>query len=211
MNTGSPKRIVKRSMDVVGLMIVLPLVLMYRIQLILSRGSDTAIQSYSQLLSLVPGTVGVVLRRAFFRVTLVDCAADCSLGFGTLIVTPQVAVGSGTYIGDYCNISHSSIGRDVLIGSHVHILSGRNIHSFASIDLPIRMQGGRVDPISVGNDVWIGNAAVVMADVGDHAVVAAGTVVVRPIASYAIVGGNPARVLGTRTAGTSPLVTPAAQ
>ncbi|MEU6091736.1 CatB-related O-acetyltransferase [Streptomyces sp. NPDC047085] len=52
----------------------------------------------------------------------------------------------------------------------------------------------------VGNDVWLGHRAMVMPGVriGHGAIVAAGSVVVDDVADYAIVGGNPARLIRTR-------------
>lgn len=194
-------RAVKRLSDAVGAIAIAPLLLFYYTQLLLSRDSDSAIQAYSQVLSLVPGLPGIVLRRAFFRITLEHHDPDASTGFGTLVATPRIRIGGGTYIGAYCNISHSSIGNDVLIGSYVNILAGKRIHSFARLDVPVRLQGGHVEPLTIGNDVWIGNGAIVMADVGDHSVVAAGAVVIRPVEAYEVVGGNPARVIGSRHPG----------
>jgi virginiamycin A acetyltransferase len=58
---------------------------------------------------------------------------------------------------------------------------------------------GRGAP-SVGSDVWIGNEVSVMSGVhvGDGAVVAAHSVVTKDVPPYAIVGGNPARILKYR-------------
>jgi virginiamycin A acetyltransferase len=52
----------------------------------------------------------------------------------------------------------------------------------------------------VGNDVWIGQEATIMPGVriGDGAIVAAKSVVVTDVPPYAIVGGNPARVIRLR-------------
>ena len=52
----------------------------------------------------------------------------------------------------------------------------------------------------VGNDVWIGHGAIIIAGVtiGDGAVVAAGSVVVKDVAPCTIVGGNPARFIKNR-------------
>ena len=51
-------------------------------------------------------------------------------------------------------------------------------------------------PTRVGNDVWIGNNAQIMAGVtiGDGAVIAAGALVTKDVEPYAVVGGNPAKV-----------------
>jgi acetyltransferase-like isoleucine patch superfamily enzyme len=53
---------------------------------------------------------------------------------------------------------------------------------------------------SIGNDVWIGANCIVMAGVsiGDGAVIAAGSVVVSDVLPYAIVGGNPAKLIKKR-------------
>src|ERR1039458_196007 len=58
-------------------------------------------------------------------------------------------------------------------------------------------------PIIVGNDVWLGRNALIMANVriGDGAVVAAGAVVTRDVPPYAIVRGVPARIIKTRFTG----------
>ena len=55
-------------------------------------------------------------------------------------------------------------------------------------------------PVTIGNDVWIGNRAVIMGGVtvGDGAIVAAGAVVTKDVPPHAIVGGVPARVIRPR-------------
>ena len=54
--------------------------------------------------------------------------------------------------------------------------------------------------IRIGNDVWIGYNATIIAGVvvGDGAVIAANSNVIRDVAPYAIVGGNPATVVRMR-------------
>jgi acetyltransferase-like isoleucine patch superfamily enzyme len=57
-------------------------------------------------------------------------------------------------------------------------------------------------PARIGNDVWIGSNVMVLGGVrvGDGAVLAAGAVVTRDVAPYAIVGGVPARIIRRRFA-----------
>ena len=52
----------------------------------------------------------------------------------------------------------------------------------------------------IGNDVWIGYGAMFMPGVrvGDGAIIAAGALVARDVAPYAVVGGNPAKLLRSR-------------
>ena len=162
--------------------------------------ADVTFCGFSQFASLWPGVIGQFFRRGFYRWTFTECPRDCSIGFGTTFATADVRVGARAYIGDGCNIGHAIIGPDVLIGSNVDILSGKEQHFFDRLDIPIGQQGGRFRHVTIGRDVWIGNSAIVMENVADQAVVAAGAVVTRPVASRAIVGGNPARVLGERGA-----------
>lgn len=57
------------------------------------------------------------------------------------------------------------------------------------------------EPLSIGNDVWLGHNSTIMpgaGSIGDGAVVAAGAVVNKPVPPYAVVAGNPARVVRYR-------------
>jgi acetyltransferase-like isoleucine patch superfamily enzyme len=192
---------VKKAVGALATVIVLPLFLFYRLSLVVAPGRrDRIFQGYSQAVSLWPGMTGEFLRRAFYRLTLRRCAADCSIGFGTVFATPDVDIGHGVYIGWYGNIGHAAIGDNTLLGSNVTILSGKHQHHFDRLDVPIRHQGGTFTEVQVGDDVWIGNGAIVAAAVGRQAVIAAGAVVIAPVAERSIVGGNPGRVIGERGA-----------
>ena len=209
MNATASRRrsLPKRTLDAIAVLLVLPFVGLYALLRLAVRGRpDTLFQGFSQFFSLGPGLPGDYLRRAFYRLTIDSCAEECSIQFGTIFSTSGVQIGFGVYVGANCNIGHCQIGDDTLLGSNVTILSGKRQHHFARLDVPIRFQGGDYRSVSIGRDVWIGNGAIVMEDVGDQAVVAAGAVVVKPVEARSIVGGNPATVIGyRRDASTTPV------
>jgi acetyltransferase-like isoleucine patch superfamily enzyme len=193
------RALVKGIVDALAMLVVLPGVVLYRLSVALMPSrKDTFYQGYSQCMSLWPGITGNFLRRAFYRLTLRSGAPNASIGFGTVFATPDVDLGDHVYIGVFCNVAQATIGRDTLLGSNVTILGGKKQHSFERLDVPIQYQAQAFSTVSVGMDVWIGNGSIIAEDVGDHAVVGAGSVVVKPVPPFAIVVGNPARIVGSR-------------
>lgn len=190
----------KTSIKVVARLVSLLLVLPLLIADFLARqiSSDGLFVFCSQLLSLMPGTFGSYLRVAYYRHAMEYCSADCYIGFGTIFSQRATRVGHGVYIGPQCNVGACTIGADSLIASGVHIMSGSEQHHFDDLHTPIREQGGVLSQISIGEDCWIGNAALIMADLGDKAVIGAGSVVTQALGSYKIAVGNPAKVLRSR-------------
>lgn len=158
---------------------------------------DGPFASCSQLLGLFPGVGGVYLRRGFLLMTLDKFALNCSVGFGSWFSHPQVSLGRGVCIGANWTIGMCEIGKHTLVGSNVDILSGRHQHAFADANLPLEQQGGAFTKLRIGANVWIGNSAVVMADIGDGSVVGAGSVVVKAIPARCVAAGNPAVVKKT--------------
>lgn len=120
----------------------------------------------------------------------IDDFAVINNGVGAVIIGPNSLIGIGSVL-----IGPVTIGANVIMGQHV-VLSGLN-HSYENIHLPIRDQPVTVNPISIGDDCWIGANVTIMAGVtvGRHAIIAGGSVVTRDVPSYTLVGGNPARVL----------------
>lgn len=161
--------------------------------------TDQPFQCCSQLLSLLPGIPGNYLRREFYRLSLAKCPADCNIEFGTLLCQRTVEIGRRVYIGANCSIGECSIEDDVLIGSNVDIISGKKQHRFGRLDMPIREQGGELEKITIGEDSWLGNSSVIMANVGRKCVVGAGSVVANDVEPFGIVSGNPARLIKKRT------------
>jgi virginiamycin A acetyltransferase len=120
------------------------------------------------------------------------------VSFGTVFSHPTAEVGREVYIGVYCCLGDVTLEDDVLISSHVSVINGAAQHGIDRLDVPIREQSGKWLRVVIGRDSWIGERSVVMADVGAHCVIGAGSVVTQPIPDYAIAAGVPARVIRFR-------------
>lgn len=192
------KSIVKNTLYLICAIIVSPLTLIYHILNVLLN-SDTLFSSFAQFLCLIPGKVGVYIRAAgFYRFVLKYCAPDAVISFLVLFSQRDTEIASGVYIGPQCNIGKCSIENDVLLGSGVHIMSGKNQHNFEDLNQPIKDQGGEFTKVRIGKNSWIGNGALIMANVGSGSIVAAGSVVVNDLPDNVIAAGNPAKVIKSR-------------
>jgi virginiamycin A acetyltransferase len=190
------KSFIKLTFASIFVVIVSPLLLADRVFLLFTK--DGLFVSSSQFLSMMPGKPGSYLRIAFYRYTMTRCAAKCVIGFGTLFSQRDTEIHQNVYIGPQCNIGMCSIGKNSLIASGVHIMSGNRQHNFDDLHTPIQQQGGRYEKIQIGEDSWIGNASLIMANVGNHCIIGAGSVVTQDIPDYCIAVGNPARVVKNR-------------
>jgi len=191
------KFLLKKLAFLFSSIVVSPLVTVFYLLQHLSS-AQSFFQGCSQLLSIVPFRVGVYLRAAFYKHTCHNVDREISVGFMTLLSQSNTDIHKNTYIGSQCNIGSCSIGKDCLLGSGVHILSGKNQHNFSDLDTPIRNQEGIITKIEIGENCWIGNNATVMANIGPNSIIAAGSVVVDQVPEKSIVAGNPARVVKTR-------------
>ncbi len=179
------------------LIIVSPLFLLHLIWGAMGR-KDSSFWGCSQFLSLFPGLLGNYLRKSFYRLSMTRCDKDCAILFGTLFSQADTEIGKGVYIGPNCNIGKCRIADHCTLGSNVHIMSGKRQHHFDDPDVPIQEQGGIFEKVSIGEDTWIGNNALIMANVGKKCVIGAGSVVSKDIGDFSIVTGNPAKVIRKR-------------
>ncbi|HUU39366.1 MAG TPA: acyltransferase [Desulfatiglandales bacterium] len=160
--------------------------------------SETGFRTISELLSLIPFALGLIVRYEFYRRTLSACGHNVFINFGTIFYYPEVSIGDNVVIGMYSTIHHCDFGNDVLIAEGCHFLSGSEYHNFSSIDVPMTQQHGKMKRICIGDDVWVGTNTTVMNDVGDGAIVGAGSVVTKKVEPYSVVAGNPAKVIRKR-------------
>jgi acetyltransferase-like isoleucine patch superfamily enzyme len=121
-------------------------------------------------------------------------------------------MGKHSFCGYECDIFHADIGSFVSIANGVVLGGGRHPMEWVGMS-PVFYEGRDsvkakfathkrrpIQRVNVGHDVWIGRSAIVLPGVtiGDGAVVGAGAVVTKDVAPYAIVAGNPARLIKYR-------------
>jgi virginiamycin A acetyltransferase len=191
------KSILKALANGVALILVLPGIGLYRLGS-LALGPGEIFPGWSQAFSLLPGLTGAYLRRAFYKRILSRCGIDSFISFGTTFSHPTAAVGHRVYVGAGCCLGDVTLEDDALLGSHVSVMNGSGQHGIERLDIPIREQPGTWPRVTIGRDTWIGDRAIIMADVGKHCVIGAGSVVTKPIPDYAIAIGAPARVVRFR-------------
>jgi len=161
-------------------------------------GPDRAVESSLQWLSLVPGLIGQYLRRAFLHRSIAKCHNTVVVEYGTTLSRAGTRLDENVYIGPGCHLGLVHVERDVLMAAGVRVPSGAMTHRIDDLSRPIREQGRSEQLVRIGAGSWIGEAAVIMADVGEGAVIGAGAVVTRPVPPRAVVAGVPARVLRMR-------------
>ncbi|MBR06063.1 MAG: chloramphenicol acetyltransferase [Rickettsiales bacterium] len=145
-----------------------------------------------------------------------------------VVTNPNIIVGDYTYYDDFESVDNFEknvkyhfdftgdkliIGKFCMIASDVKfIMNGANHLTDAITTYPFAIFGngwetameGRSYPqkgdLIIGNDVWIGYNATIMAGVtiGDGAIIATNATVVKDVPPYSIVGGNPAQVIKYR-------------
>lgn len=135
-----------------------------------------------------------------------DLAKKVEIGRRNTIDTARI--GERTYTGEFCLIKHCTIGKYCSVSWNVSI-GGANHDMQCLTTIPLHRvfdtpaeeyRSFREQPLTIGNDVWIGAGAHILrgVTVGDGAVIASNAVVTSNVAPYEIVGGVPARVIGRR-------------
>ena len=88
---------------------------------------------------------------------------------------------------------------DVLLGPYVQIPSGPMTHGIARLDVPIRLQPGERKQITIGRDSWIGAGSIILANIANQNIIAAGSVVTKPTDPATINAGVPSEQLKARS------------
>ena len=141
------------------------------------------------------------LRELSCRMFMAKCGKNVNIERRANI-SSKVEIGDNSGIGIYASIGGKcTIGNDVMMGPHCTIYT-RN-HKFSDLSLPMRLQGFQQEkPVVIGDDVWVGGYVIILPGVhiGSHSIIGAGAVVRDDVPEYAIVAGNPAKVIKYRKA-----------
>jgi len=132
-----------------------------------------------------------------------SCGQQVNVERGVLIEQPWLfEIGDNSGVGVNCYIDGPvTIGCNVMMGPQTTIY--RRNHSIKETAIPMMKQGFEsFQPLLIEDDVWIGGHVIVVPSVkkiGQGSVIAAGTVVVKDVLPYEVVGGNPGRLIKNRS------------
>lgn len=120
----------------------------------------------------------------------------------TQTFSPEIRIGRNCYFGAYnhiTSINRIQIGDNLLTGKWVTITDNNHgATTFESVSIPpIERALTTKGPVIIGNNVWIGDKATILAGVtiGDSAIIAANSVVTTDVPAYSVVTGIPAKVI----------------
>jgi virginiamycin A acetyltransferase len=193
MNVAQARDLAIRLLNAVALIAVAPLALTARLEALARPSAEGWYLVWAQLLAGVPGFPGVYLRRAYYRCTLESCNPRSTIGYGAIFAHRQASIGAHVYVGPYALIGCATLEAGCLIGSRASLTSGPNLHVLDDEGRWMPTDRQRLQRIRIGAHAWIGEGAIVMADIGRGAMVAAGGVVSSPVKEGVLVAGNPAR------------------
>ena len=112
--------------------------------------------------------------------------------------TGELIIGKRVHVGFFSIIAAKErveIGDDALIAEHVSVRDSQ--HRYDQYPLPVAEQGFDVAPVKIGKSVWVGTKVTILpgVEIGDYAIIGAGSVVTHSIPSGKIAVGVPARVV----------------
>ncbi|MBV1872517.1 MAG: acyltransferase [Gammaproteobacteria bacterium] len=151
----------------------------------------------------IPGRYGQALRIACYRNYFGSAGEGIVIHLDARIRNIQnINIGDRSRIGECVMLQAGGgldIGNDVLIGPGAKIWSIN--HGFADTAEAIQNQGYDFKKVTLGDGCWVGANAFIMpgTTLGEGCVVSAGAVVsAKNYPPFKIIGGNPARIIGTR-------------
>lgn len=155
-------------------------------------------------------------KRGFYRVFVLPCKrkllkkcgknvfinTHCNINYSNVSIGNNSSIGKGcTFI---CSLANIIIGDDVMFAPNVTVVTGGHRYdilgkTMKEVTNKEKLPENDRDVIFEG-DNWIGTSAIILrgVTVGEGAIIGAGSVVTKDVPPYAIVGGNPARIIKMR-------------
>lgn len=143
-------------------------------------------------------TFRLKIRTLKARFIVSECGTNLFIG-GPCYFTKNVKIGNS------CNFNGfrvQGVGR-LIIGDYFHsgieCMAITSNHNYEGNSIPYDTTH-ICKTIKIGDFVWLGNRVIILpgVNIGNGAVIAAGSVVTKDVPDYAVVGGNPARIIKYR-------------
>jgi maltose O-acetyltransferase len=143
------------------------------------------------------------LRHLVCKILFKKCSKNSSVEKGAYFGKgTRISIGAYSSLGMNfrCHNSELEIGNYVMMGEDILVIG--STHLFNDIKIPMCFQNvSKITKLVIEDDVWIGSRTIILQNVktiGKGAIIGAGSLVTKDIPPYAIVGGNPAKILKYR-------------
>jgi len=152
--------------------------------------------------------------RIGLNTTIDNCTIADQTTIGANCYLYNTSIGNFTYVAANASIMNTVIGKFCSIAQGASICTGKHPsstfvsthpaffspHAQCGVTFAAESHFREMGETVIGNDVWIGTNAVIMDDIiiGDGAIIGAGAIVTKNVPPYAIVAGNPAKLLRYR-------------
>ena len=185
---------IKGLLFILGFVLASPLILLTWLEaLVLGPKRERIFGSCTEILCIIPTIIGNLMRKAFYWATCTAVHWNTHFKMGSWLAHRDNRIAPGVVIGAFTFIGYADIGKNVLFGARVSIISGKYQHGRPED----RTSAGDVveedTVITVGENSWIGQDVVIMDNIGKNCTVGAGSVVMKEVADNTTVLGNPAR------------------
>jgi acetyltransferase-like isoleucine patch superfamily enzyme len=194
------KIIIKRTLLFIGVILTLPLIILTWLEKlieysIINKRRGIIYMSCKEILAICPTIIGEFLRLGYYWAVCTKISPDANLLFGSMLAHRETIIGTDVVIGPFCFIGFADIEDRVMFGARVSVISGKYQHGRP--DQRTASEGEELtaenERIRIGKNSWIGQDAVIMANVGQNCTVGAGSVVYKDVPDNTTVLGNPAR------------------